>query len=71
MFFRTRFISPDILCTSGIETSQHFQGPSGPLVLTFCGSSLNFEGNWLEGPPHFNPWVLHIVLHDGLYLLYT
>ena len=37
-----------IFHTSCIEMNQQFQGPFGPLVLTFCGPSPNFEGNWPE-----------------------
>ena len=45
----------NIFYSSGIEMSPHyFQEPFGPLVLTFCGPSPNFEGNWPEGPP-YNP----------------
>ena len=25
--------------------------------LTFWGPSPNFDGNWPEGPPYFNPWT--------------
>ena len=35
--------------------SQHFQGPFGPLVLTFCGRLPNFEGNCPKGTPYFDP----------------
>ena len=38
-FFRARFDFCNIFYTSGIEMSQHFQGPFGPLLL-----SLHFEG---------------------------
>ena len=31
-----------------------------PLVLKFCGPSANFEGNWPEGLPYFNPWFFHL-----------
>ena len=37
--------------TWGIEISQHFYGPFGLLVLTFCGLSPNFKGNWSKGTP--------------------
>ena len=36
--------------------SQYFQGQFGPLVLTFCGPSPNFEDNWPEGLPYFDPF---------------
>ena len=35
--------------------SQHIQGPFGPLVLTFCGLSPKFEGNWPKGARYFDP----------------
>ena len=37
--------------------SQSFQGPYGPLVLTICGPSSTFEGNWPVGPPYFDPCI--------------
>ena len=53
--FRARSSFHDTFCTLGIEMSQHFQGPFGPLVLTFSGPSPNFEGNWPVGMSYFNP----------------
>ena len=55
-FSRARFGFTNVFYTSGFEMSQHFQGPFGPLVLIFCGPSINFEGNWPKGPPYFNPY---------------
>ena len=52
-FFRATWDLVYIFYTSSIEMSQHFQGPFGPLVLTFCGLLPNFESNWLWGPPFF------------------
>ena len=49
-----KFPCSNIPYTSGIEMSQ-LLGPFGPLILTFCGPSPNFEGNWSEGPPYFDP----------------
>ena len=43
-FFRVRFGFSNIFYTSGIEMSQHFQGPSGQFVLTFCGPNLRAIG---------------------------
>ena len=37
--------------------SKHFQGPFGPLTLTFCGPSPNCEGSHPEGLPYFDPCV--------------
>ena len=45
-FFMTRFVFSDIFYTSGIEMSQHFPGPFGPLVVSFCELSSNFEGDF-------------------------
>ena len=37
----------------------------GPFVLTFCGPSLDFEGNWPEGPSYFNPRLnLTLVVYE-------
>ena len=49
------FFLSNSFCTSAIEMSQPFLGQFGPLVLTFCGPSSNFEGNWPVGLPYFNP----------------
>ena len=38
-----RFGFYNIFYTLGIEKGQHFQGPFGPLVLTFCGPWPNFR----------------------------
>ena len=54
-FFQGQICFSNIFYTSGIEMSQHFQGPFGPLVLTFCGPSPNFKGSWPEGPPCYGP----------------
>ena len=62
IFCRARFGFSIIFYTSGIDMSQNFQGPFGPLVLTFCGPSPNFEGNWSEDPPYFNPCMQIIVV---------
>ena len=32
----------------------------GPLVLTFCRPSPNFEGNWPKGSPYFDPCVYQL-----------
>ena len=66
-FFRARFGFSNIFYTSVIEMSPHFHGPFGPLVLKFCGPSLNFEGNWPKGLPYFNPCVK---LHDSVEFTY-
>ena len=59
-FFRARFGSPHVSFIHGTEIYQHFQGPFGPLVLTFCGPSTNVARQyWLEGPPYFHPCSEH------------
>ena len=50
-----RFGFPNVCYTSGIQMSQHFQGPFGPFVETFFGPSPNFEGSWSKGPPYCDP----------------
>ena len=44
-FFNAWFGFSNIFYTSGIEMSQQFQGPFGPLVVTFCRPLPNFEGD--------------------------
>ena len=48
------FFFGNVFCTSDIEMNQHFHRPFGPFVLTFCGPSPNFEGNWPKGQPNFD-----------------
>ena len=55
IFLVDRFGFPNIIYTSGIEMSKHFQGPFGPLVLTLCKPSSNFKGIWPEDPSCFTP----------------
>ena len=46
---------------------RHFQGPFGPLVWTFCcRPSPNFEGNWPDGSPYFDPWPMTIATEHTL-----
>ena len=45
--------------------SQHFQGPFGPLFLTFCGPTPNSKGNWPEGVPYSDLCLLLVLMNRG------